>query len=652
METAVTPSGPRPDFAMIALDEIRESDFNPRKTFREIESLAADIKMRGILQPILVRPRDGHYELVFGSRRFRAAKLAGLQAIPAGVREMSDGVALETQIIENSKREDVHPLEESLGYAELMKRAGYDVPAIAARVGKSESFVYQRLKLIDLIEPAKKALMEDRITAGHAILIARLQPKDQKEALEACFDRYQRDENGKPVMRSVRHIGAWIHENIHLDLQGSPFDKREADLLPAAGACTTCSKRTGFVPQLFPDVAKKDTCTDRACYEQKMQAHIARKKADLEATGEKVRPVSSDDHYNLRTKEEKKLLSRDRYSLIGKGDHCEHAEKAIVVHGYGKRGQVLDICADPNCKVHSRRGVYHRDPRELAKRKAEEAKRRREIDIRRRTLAEVLGRVPVNLSREDLDFIAIAHLHEMQQDTKKVLCERHGWEPIKAQCSRDWQAPIEKQIPLVTQQELERLLIEMSLVGELLISTWQTIGKPKFLSAIAERYGVKVKAIEKAVDREIAEKEARKAKKTKAAKTRTKRPKTGKNRLKPETKRGKSETEPLAAETPPLEEKEPPIGMDSGRSAGPSCERCGCTHLSPCPDGCGWDPLFLMSSRHVCSKCAQALLLKEAEEATAKDPSYTGDNWKRTLAKNLKRIKANRQTPDAQIPGV
>lgn len=580
------------EFQIAPLNQVVESPNNPRRHFSEkgMEELTDSVRRHGVLVPLLVRPVNGHFEIIAGARRYRAARAAELASLPVRIKEIGDNEALELQILENLQREDVHPLEEALGYKTLLDRPGYDVAAIAAKVGKSESYVYQRLKLSELIMPAQKAFFEDRITAGHAILIARLQPKDQEKALEVAFDHYLRGPDNKPLVRSVRDLSHWIQQNIHLDLHAAPFSKTDPDPETGAGPCTTCPKRTGFVPQLFPDVAKKDTCTDPACYETKLQAHIARKKAEIEAKGNQIIEVTTEDSYTLRGKEEKRLLSRDKYTTIQKKqDRCESAEKAIVVAGYRDRGQVIDICRDPKCKVHCRHDGYRPDPRALGKQKAEEAKRRRETEIRKRTLIEVLGRVPPILGREDWDLIAASHVREMQNDHVKIVAQNHGWEPPKSQYGgRDWRGAIEKQIPTLATGELMKLMIEISLAGELTIGTWQTIGKPKHLSEISERYDVNVKGIEKAVDGSIAEKKTKKLAKGKNASAATK---AGKNR----TKQAKAETKRQEPE--------------------PSCERCGCTWTSPCPDGCAWSPKFLKRKRYVCTSCEDEMDLQTSAES-------------------------------------
>ncbi len=185
----------------IPLSAITPNPLNPRKHFDKdaLNELAESIKTHGVRQPILVRPKGkDKFEIVCGERRFRASKLAGKADVPAIVDpDLSDGQALEISILENLQRQDVHPLEEAMGYKALMDMskdpaAAQTADAIAAKVGKSIGYVYARLKLLALIPAGREAFLSGRITAGHAVLIARLQPKDQVKAIGACFNMTMR----------------------------------------------------------------------------------------------------------------------------------------------------------------------------------------------------------------------------------------------------------------------------------------------------------------------------------------------------------------------------------------------------------------------------------------------------------------------------
>lgn len=155
------------------LTELKEAEHNERRTFDEakLKELAASIKEKGVLEPILVRPSDGKHEIVCGARRFRAAAMVGLLEIPVVVKSLNDKQALECQVIENLQREDVHPLEEAEGYEQLMKKHGYkSADDIAAKIGKSKTYVYGRLKLCELIPENRKLFYEGRLSPSVALL--------------------------------------------------------------------------------------------------------------------------------------------------------------------------------------------------------------------------------------------------------------------------------------------------------------------------------------------------------------------------------------------------------------------------------------------------------------------------------------------------
>jgi len=226
-----------------SVSEIRESKTNPRRFFDEakLAELAGNIKQHGVLQPILLRPlpeeEAGTFELVAGTRRYRASKLAKRESIPATVRDLTDAQALELQVIENVQRVDVHPLDEAQGYAALIELQPdtYTVESIAARVGRSPAYVNGRLRLIQLIAEAKQAFYDDKLTVAHAFEIARLQANDQRRALQECFPHYRNTaailKDKKAEATTVRELRAWIEREIHLDLTNAPFDPQDETLL-------------------------------------------------------------------------------------------------------------------------------------------------------------------------------------------------------------------------------------------------------------------------------------------------------------------------------------------------------------------------------------------------------------------------------------
>lgn len=280
----------------IRVDAIDASKTNPRKHFDKaaLQELAESIAKHGVLQPVLVRLHpsgaDQYYELVAGERRWRAAKIAQLERIPATVRELTDAEVLEIQVVENLQRADLHPLEEAEGYESLMKcqhadGRAYTADEIAAKVGKSRSYVYQRLKLTALTPKAREAFYEGRLDASRALLVARVPEALQAEVLDRLAPGDEED--WTPSFREAREI---IHDEFMLDLKKPPFDVRAIYFAnnqanPIGTPCGECPKRTGNQPQLFDDVKSGDICTDPACFKAKTAAHVEKLAEEHRAKG-------------------------------------------------------------------------------------------------------------------------------------------------------------------------------------------------------------------------------------------------------------------------------------------------------------------------------------------------------------------------------
>lgn len=293
-----------PKFNMLPLSEVFASPLNPRKSFDEekLAELAASVKEKGILEPVLVRPRESEtYEVVAGERRFRAAVMAGLTHIPAMVREMDDAELLEVALLENVVRSDISALEEGDAYRALVKDHAYTVEQLVEKTGKSRTVVFQRMKLADLKGVARERLAKGWISASVAELLARL-PTDamQEKALaklrEKCHWKYKvanhddvdedinEDNLGKMPFRDAREI---LDDEFRLVLKDAPFDTKDAELVSDAGACGTCPKRTGANKDAFPDV-KADTCLDAVCWKSKVSAQTRALKAEVKQTGKEL----------------------------------------------------------------------------------------------------------------------------------------------------------------------------------------------------------------------------------------------------------------------------------------------------------------------------------------------------------------------------
>jgi ParB family transcriptional regulator, chromosome partitioning protein len=171
-------------------------------------------------------------------------------------------------------------MEEANGFRALLnlEEPKYSIEQIAAKTGKSPVYVAARLRLTELSQTVVDAFYREEIGVGHALLLAKLQPAQQEQALAACFkeDWSAGGQKAKRILLPVRSLHFWIESNILLILKLAPFDKRDAQLVPAAGSCVDCPKRTGHNKLLFLDMDKQDACTDPSCYQAKVGAHVAK----------------------------------------------------------------------------------------------------------------------------------------------------------------------------------------------------------------------------------------------------------------------------------------------------------------------------------------------------------------------------------------
>jgi ParB family chromosome partitioning protein len=534
------------EFRLIPHAQLRESPTNPRRHFhaQAMGELTESIRQQGVVQPIVVRRMVGaevmpglvteksgdiHFQIVTGARRFRASKAAGRDTVPAIVRQLSDDQVIEIQLIENLQREDLHPLDEAQGYQTLIDKTGMEIATIAAKVGKSESYVYQRLKLLALTDKAQKAFLAEKITAGHAILIARLQPADQAEALRECTQGYR---------TSVRDLIEWIDRHVHMDLHSAPFKKDDAQLIPEAGACVTCPKRTGFQPALFPDIAKKDTCTDPKCFQAKLQAFSAQRLAELKEQGEDVVKITTGYH-----DKPKGALTTDQYIKAG-NTKCPDTKIGMLVDDHDL-GKTMNVCTNPKCKIHFGRAAREsesitRTGRNLAQeRKHEAGKQAREQVI------ATLAADTAKLETGDLKLLAEAFIAELWHEEVKKLFKRRGWEPKKKGYSTDHRSVAHERIESMTPREVAGLLMECLMRSRLCPGDDE-------LAKIAKKNGVDFYKLERKALEALTERDRTRREKEKQRAAATAQPKP-----KPST-----------------------------------CRFCGCTETTPCDVGvegaCAW----------------------------------------------------------------
>ena len=412
-------------------------------TKRSAPQNAESIRNQGVLSPLLVRPLAEHgFEIVAGARRYRAAQMAEAATVPVRIVHLSDAETLEAQLVENLMRRDVHPMEEAQGFRALLnlEEPKYSIEQIAARTGKNPAYISSRLKLTELAPGVVEAFYREEIGVGHALLLAKLQPAQQEQALAACFkeDWSAGGQKPKRILLPVRSLQFWIESNILLVLKLAPFDKSDAQLVPAASSCVECPLRTGHNKLLFSELGKLDACTAPTCYQAKVDAHIAK------TIAAKPRLVQISTVY--RQQKEGSALPRNKYIEIRtetpatkeeaarpEFKTCKYTTEAIVSEGVDK-GELRKVCTEPTCPVH------HSKPRaqkvaDDGKWKAEQEKRRREAAIANTTgiriLAAISAAVPVRLMKRDLLFVVERLASMVDENRLIVLAKQHGIKQAK-----------------------------------------------------------------------------------------------------------------------------------------------------------------------------------------------------------------------------
>jgi ParB family chromosome partitioning protein len=518
-------------FEQLPLAALRESARNTRRTFNEgrMAELTESIRQKGVISPLIARPVEGKvpsYEIAAGHRRFRAAQLAGLDSVPVIIRQYSDEDFLEVLTVENLQREDVHPMEEAEGYAELLKRPGYDVSLLAQKVGKSDSYVYQRLKLLELVPELREQFASEKIHFGHALILCRLQPATQLDL--AHHDLHDR-RDGLISVQGLRNV---VERDVYLDLGKAAFPISDAGLVSKAGSCDACAKRTGFNPSLFPEVKAKDNCLDRACYHEKANAFASRQTAKLtKELGVKPLAISSASKYN--TDKKAGVLHEDDWRQVKNGAECSSTKKAVVVelsrHGDEKHrlGDILCVCTNKQCQDHWR-SMYTPTPRaersaadlklELAAKEKTETMEAADVALLEAALADVA--YPFEL--EELRAIARVMWARLYHDHRLKVLARRG---LKQQTTRDGtrEDVLRIAIRTMTTHEVAALMVEIAVTEDHSVSEGDTRVIDLALDCVpaARRtaiYGAAAAKVKDAYDAKRARIDKAEAKKLEAAK--------------------------------------------------------------------------------------------------------------------------------------
>lgn len=601
----------------VPVSEIRIGSTNPRKHFDEaaLAELTESIRVHGVLQPILVRPAGADwYELVAGERRFRAATAAELLEIPVTVRDLTDKEVLEIQIAENLQRQDLHPLEEAEGYRLLHEEHGYSVDGLAAKVGKSKRYVYNRMQLCQLPEEARELFLEGKLQASTALLVTQI--RVPRLRLEAARDFAGLDpKTGKPPQ--PRYVGHEpdcepltfrealdeMRRTYLTDLRGAPWKLDDAELVPVAGACSICPKRTGAQTDIFGDSAgRADACTDAACFGEKKRAAAARAIAEAQAKGREVLTGKAarealgygSNFVKLEDKNWKDPKSQSWEKLLGKK---RLAEMTVVVaiddHGVAKELVDSKAATKKLAEKYDWAKPAKREKLDSGSKSSGDSWKRKELireGVERETLARVAARMKANeeaLTEPQL-WSLLANAILSGTLGLDMVAERYLPPMKKGAVFHKFEKLLAELAARMSVRELQVLAIEAALAGCLENGAgWDSTRRSPALDLVHEYFDLDPKQIEKEVRAGIEFAEKAKKEAAKAAKKKAK-AKAAKKAAKP-------------AKKPEARKKASP---DSEIVEG-VCRKCGCTDddcrqcIEKTGEPCSWvEP-------DLCSACAE-----------------------------------------------
>jgi ParB/RepB/Spo0J family partition protein len=542
---------------------MRRANFSPAA----ITELANSLKAQGLLQPLLVRPRPGsweeagEFEIVAGERRWLACKEAGIQSdvVPCIVRKLTDAQVMELQLVENLQREGTHPLEEAAGYRALLelrsdgaeKDEKASVAYISQRVGKSVSYIFQRLKLLALSEETKEAFQAGELSPSHALDCARLEPRDQAGYLQAFRA------NGSDLSPSVRQMREWIARYARIDLARAPFNLKDGKLLEGVPACSACPKCSIAQAELFADFTEQASpaakrkkgekatalCMDPTCYGRKLTAFAAKTGTTREAFELVVpedRPQNAYlvklDDYTPRGVELRVTPAGQPsvFELLKPGDvvrtnyesgpyvvdqvNFEEEYKlptaGLVLHNFGekaRKGQesfISELVAENGRILHLFRNnsaevlkITEAEAQAILDERAkqrgagtteirkEQQRRLKEKWAREHAFKQICRSLAGHTqSTEDLRDIASAFYASLHYDNQKALAKLLGWKKAN---TRDLD-PADV-IAGASRGYLQALLLKCALVGEVIAPHLE----PELLEAVGTRYGVSLKELRK-----------------------------------------------------------------------------------------------------------------------------------------------------------
>lgn len=445
----------------VPLEDLIVATFNPRRhgTATGMQELTNSVREHGVIVPLIGRPtgKNGTIEIIAGGRRLKASQEAKLKTVPVTIRELTDTQAREIAIIDNLQREDVHPMEEALAYRDLLDTGGFDTKQVAAKVGKPEDYIYRRLILCGLIEKAQEIFIAGKMNISHAHRVARLEPPYQEQILVLFVDE----------LPTLYTVDRWIGSNVLVVLSNAPFDTKDATLVPKAGSCLKCQKRTGANTRLWQEMTSKDSCLDPECFAGKKAAFLDRTRAKLA----KVKNGFLEISHGYGSSSDGKVLGSEKWSDAKKGE-CLNVKSGLIVDGFRDIGKVIQVCAEPTCKVHHRRAVTTATS---SSKSAHDKMLENLLDsnIRSRVLLGVIARFKT-LEHADLEQLADHFTHRLGADDQKVLWRLYDWEVPKGTFGRPPDGHLKKTFAEWSVPQLFSYLLAVSLTSEVKLPSYST----------------------------------------------------------------------------------------------------------------------------------------------------------------------------------
>lgn len=337
------------------LKNIEINLITPLKNYRTIDDdpaafkdLTQSVQKDGILQAMLVREskkKPGTYELIFGNRRFAAAKEAGLTEVPCTIKDVKDEDILEFQVKENLQRKDVHPMDEAAAFLAYQKQKEGDIKLLASVFVKPERYIAHRLALNNLSPDIQKDFLKGFMNVSQAEVFAKLSPDHQKLLKQHARADWG-DMKGYYTKR-VADLQKFIEQSIFRTLSAAPFKKDDTSLNPKMGACNGCPKNTANAGVLFAEMSGQGRCMDSGCFAIKLNTHLVNLVSEVVVENPEI--VLLKQRYDDKVIKEIAQIAKDHnLKILEVGEDCFTGNtggkklKGVVVNG-NEIGKTVDV---------------------------------------------------------------------------------------------------------------------------------------------------------------------------------------------------------------------------------------------------------------------------------------------------------------------